>query len=601
MVEQHDHDAAVKKPEDDLPEAPVKVVTDAPSAPPAEDVTIVTTTKDEPVNQAEAGEVAPVRYPWWRAGDGESFATVVSDNLATIVVLIGVLLSKGFAGVTVFAKILPGMGLSILVGNIYYAWQATRLAKKEGRVNITAQPYGINTPGAFVFLYSILIDIYFKEVGKGASPKDAGESAYRAAVLANLISGFMEVLGAVLGPWMLRNIPFPALTTPLAGIGLAYLALNHLLEVFRHGLVGLLPLFIMITSYFGNMRFKYFPAVWVAVLLSTAVAWAGKYKHQSEVEDAWNLMKNDRWEQFWDFPLAHMSAKEAEYATDYMSLIIPVSITNFMSTMEVVSSAHLAGDRFDVAETMAIDGIGTMIGALFGSPFGTTVYIGHPAYKQMGGSRGYSLLNGVVLFILCFTGLAGLVMSCLSREGLVVVIVFVGLALAQQTVEHTPIRQYPTLFLGFMPIFAEWAAQKKFLSRASAEAEGLLGWWYLSQGAMLVSLGLTVTLYFAINRTFIKAAITAAITSIAALIGLIHDDKIYGPSDDITSPKYEWFFAWLMVSGYCLLMWVAQTRFGWIEPPIDEACFHVQPYTDDERESRAAAQADYENEPAHHA
>eukprot|EP01060_Flectonema_neradi_P012488 TRINITY_DN1929_c0_g1_i2.p1 TRINITY_DN1929_c0_g1~~TRINITY_DN1929_c0_g1_i2.p1 ORF type:complete len:567 (+),score=115.97 TRINITY_DN1929_c0_g1_i2:50-1750(+) len=545
---------------------------------------------------AREEEAKEVSYPWWRTGDGEAFATVVSDNLATIVVLVSTLLNTGFGAVTVFAKVLPGMGLSILVGNIYYSWQAARMSRKEKRTNITAQPYGINTPGAFVFLYSILLAIKGKEEGNGASSFQAGESAYRAAVLANLLSGFMEVCGAVVGPWMLRNIPFAALTTPLAGVGLAYLALNNLIDVFRYGLVGLLPLVIMITSYFGNMRYKNFPAVWVAILVSTAVAWMGKYKHKSEVQDAWYHMQNDRWEQFWDFPLAYISSAEAEYAIEHMNVIIPVSITNFMSTMEVVSSAHLAGDKFHVAETMAVDGIGTMIGALFGSPFGTTVYIGHPAYKQMNGSRGYSLLNGVVLFVLCFTGATGLLMSCLSREGLVVVIAFVGLSLFQQTIEHTSHRQYPTVALGLLPLFAEWGATKAGLTRQSAEAGNLLGWWYLSQGAMLISLALTVTLYFAINRYFVKAGVSACVASIAAMIGLIHDSKIYGPSDDITSPKYEWFFAWLLVAAYMGILYFAQQKLGWIDPPINEANFHAAD-DDEDADNISAIVQDKEQSP----
>lgn len=38
---------------------------------------------------------------------------------------------------------------------------------------------------------------------------------------------------------------------------------------------------------------------------------------------------------------------------------------------------------------MVADGIGTMITSLFGSPFGTVMYFGHPAYKKSGAKTGY--------------------------------------------------------------------------------------------------------------------------------------------------------------------------------------------------------------------
>lgn len=53
-----------------------------------------------------------------------------------------------------------------------------------------------------------------------------------------------------------------------------------------------------------------------------------------------------------------------------------------------------------MAETMLVDGAGTCIGALFGSFYSTTVYIGHPIHKALGAKRGYSLFNGVLYFIL---------------------------------------------------------------------------------------------------------------------------------------------------------------------------------------------------------
>jgi AGZA family xanthine/uracil permease-like MFS transporter len=57
-----------------------------------------------------------------------------------------------------------------------------------------------------------------------------------------------------------------------------------------------------------------------------------------------------------------------------------------------------------MAETMLVDGLGTIIGACFGSYYSTTVYIGHPIHKALGARRGFSVFNGILYFILHFVG-----------------------------------------------------------------------------------------------------------------------------------------------------------------------------------------------------
>lgn len=50
---------------------------------------------------------------------------------------------------------------------------------------------------------------------------------------------------------------------------------------------------------------------------------------------------------------------------------------------------HRAGDPYPVTESMVADGIGTIIASLFGSPFATVMYFGHPAYKKSGAKTGF--------------------------------------------------------------------------------------------------------------------------------------------------------------------------------------------------------------------
>jgi len=64
-------------------------------------------------------------------------------------------------------------------------------------------------------------------------------------------------------------------------------------------------------------------------------------------------------------------------------------VTNFLRLPLQLAS-------YPVRESMITDGIGTMIASFFGSPFGTVIYIGHPAHKRSGAKVGYSLVNGFI-------------------------------------------------------------------------------------------------------------------------------------------------------------------------------------------------------------
>jgi AGZA family xanthine/uracil permease-like MFS transporter len=78
-----------------------------------------------------------------------------------------------------------------------------------------------------------------------------------------------------------------------------------------------------------------------------------------------------------------------------------------------------------LTETMIVDGIGTMIASFFGSPFGTVVYIGHPAYKRSGALVGYSLTNGIIYLFLSWFGILALVQSIVNQATIGPIVLFV--------------------------------------------------------------------------------------------------------------------------------------------------------------------------------
>ncbi len=165
-----------------------------------------------------------MKIPWFVRGDIDGFFGLFIDNLLQLMVI--AVLGRavcGFSPELINGRILPGAAVSILVGNLFYAWQARRLARQTGRANVTALPYGINTPSVFAYILLIMGPVY-------QETRDP-QLAWRAGLLACFLSGVMETAGAFAGDWLRRHTPRAALLSALAGIALTFIAMGFLLDV----------------------------------------------------------------------------------------------------------------------------------------------------------------------------------------------------------------------------------------------------------------------------------------------------------------------------------------------------------------------------------
>src|SRR5262249_23234522 len=112
--------------------------------------------------RAGAGQTrARLRYPLFVRRDLDAFFGLAINNLVDLIIIATVgrtLLHLPDA--LILGRILPGAGLSLLAGNLYYSWQARQLALAEGRDDVTAQPFGLNTPTVFLFLYLVMYPVY---------------------------------------------------------------------------------------------------------------------------------------------------------------------------------------------------------------------------------------------------------------------------------------------------------------------------------------------------------------------------------------------------------------------------------------------------------
>ena len=187
--------------------------------------------------------------PWFTAGDVDGFFGLFFSGFPDLLLIVGLAPVCGFPLSFVASRILPGAAISILAGNLFYAWQARRLAHREGRSDVTAIPFGINTPTIFAYVFLIMGPIYTRT-------HDAN-LAWHAGIFASMVSGIVQTVGASCTDWLRRNTPRAALLSPLAGLALAYLCLGFVFGVFQQAAIALLPMLVLFTLYGSRLRLPY--------------------------------------------------------------------------------------------------------------------------------------------------------------------------------------------------------------------------------------------------------------------------------------------------------------------------------------------------------
>ena len=90
-----------------------------------------------------------------------------------------------------YGRVLPGAAVSLVVGNVFYAWQARRLAARTGRRDVCALPYGINTVSLFGHVFLIMLPA--KLAAEAAGAADPARVAWQAGLVARSAPGLIEL------------------------------------------------------------------------------------------------------------------------------------------------------------------------------------------------------------------------------------------------------------------------------------------------------------------------------------------------------------------------------------------------------------------------
>ncbi|MBC7340139.1 MAG: hypothetical protein H5U04_09845 [Firmicutes bacterium] len=493
----------------------------------------------------------PVSVPWWVRGDWNGFFGLFTNSLTNIMVLAGLLsMTLKMPDWLVYGRVLPAVGVSLAVGNLYYAFMARRLARREGRTDVTALPYGVSVPHMFIVVFLIVGPIYWK----------TGDPlvAWRAGVAWCFIEAVVEVLGAAVGPTVRKYTPRAAMLGTLAGVSLTYIAMRPAMQSWEVPYIAMVSLTVILMGWFARKRFPGdLPAGLVAIIAGTILGWATGYMRPEAVAQTVASIRPA-------FPVPAFSALAVgmREIAPYLATAIPLAVYNFFETMNNVESACAAGDDYNTREAMLVDGLGSLTGALLGSMFPTAVYIGHPGWKSVGARIGYSVATGVGALVVCLLGVVPLLLTVIPLVAVLPILLYIGLVIGAQAFQASPSRHAPAVVMGMVPWLANWGQSlvDNALSAVGSNA-GLVGYGrlldagivyrgmeVLGGGAIIVGMILAAVTAFVIDHRFREASIYAFGAAVLSYFGIIHSGRIAVGA--ATGPAV----GYLLMAAVCLLM-----------------------------------------------
>ena len=516
---------------------------------------------------------------WFVRGDVDGFFGLALDNLVQLLLIDALCRTVlGFSDELLYGRVLPGVAVSLLVGNLFYAWQAKRTGDREGRSDVCALPYGINTVSLFAHVFLVMLPAKLAATAAGA--EDPATIAWQAGLVATIGSGLIEAGGAFVAEHLRKHTPRAALLATLSGIALGFISLGFLFRTFAHPIVGLTTLAVVMLTYFGRVRFKgRLPGGLVAVGIGIALAWITGMAPTSETVPGGASLHVP-------VPVIGdlIEAFSGGHLVAYFSVILPMGLFNLVGSLQNIESAEAAGDRFAVKPSLAMNGVGTLAAAGFGSCFPTTIYIGHPGWKAMGARAGYSVLNAVFVTVVCLTGTLAHIVWAVPVDAGMAIVLWIGMVITAQAFQASPKHHAAAVVVGLLPGVAAWGA---LMAKAGLRAAGMgpmgqpfseallpefaksdtwiHGAFALEQGFIFTSMILAATTVAIIERKFATAATWLAAASVLSLTGLMHG-YAFTPGDTVIALGPAW--PWAVGYAAMALVMVAAT---WLTEPDDAA------------------------------
>ncbi|HWX31753.1 MAG TPA: hypothetical protein VNZ53_30505 [Steroidobacteraceae bacterium] len=473
-------------------------------------------------------------------GDVNGFLGLVVDNLSVLALLAAVLIGGfGVPATIVFGRMFPGTALGVLVGDFIYTWLAVRLARRTGRNDVTAMPFGLDTPSTIGMALLVLGPAYVRFRAAGLDATAAGLETWYLGMAATATMGLLKLLMAFAGRAIRRLVPQAGLLGSLAGIAMMLIGFFPMVELLRVPIVGFLTLGLVLYALVAKGAVPGgLPGVLFAVIVGTLVYYGLGHWGLAGTQIAAPAMPTLR------LALPHPDAGILHgfaSVVDYLPLIIPFALLTVVGGVNNTESARVAGDDYDVRSILLAEAAATLMAGVMGGVAQTTPYIGHPAFKQMGARAGYTWLTGLFIGVGGTLGFLSNLIELIPLAVLAPVLIFLSLNIAAQAFSAVPLRHAPAVAFSFFPSIARLVtielSDPKFIAPERFTQLLVVSEHGLPALAVIVALGngfiITATLWaaFVVEMTEHRlraAAGYVAVGGVLCFFGIIHSVRADG-------------------------------------------------------------------------
>jgi AGZA family xanthine/uracil permease-like MFS transporter len=446
--------------------------------------------------------------------------------MTQLVILSSLLIGAfGFPADLVLGVMVPGTAAGVLVGDLVYTWLALRLMRVTGRADITAMPFGIDTPSLFGIVFGVL--------GPAMVLTRDPILAWKIGMGVTVVMGALKLVLAFAGDRARQAVPRAALLGSIAGVAILLIAFLPALRVFADPLVGLASFTIVLVALVGGVGMPWgMPGAAAAVLAGTLIFWGRAF-----LEGLWQGAMPSGVTSLPALALAlpwpTLRWIEAlDQTLPYLPLALPFALATVIGGIDNTESAIVAGDEYRTRDILLTEAVATMLAGSCGGVIQNTPYIGHPAYKAMGARAGYTLATGLVIGCGAAIGVVSLLVRLLPEAAVAPILIFIGLQITAQAFLASPARHAPAVAVSFIPAVAAVVLIQvnvalggvgKSPADLTGEGQGAFaGLLVLGNGFILTALLWGSALVCIIERRLGAAAAVLSGAAVATLFGLIH-------------------------------------------------------------------------------
>jgi AGZA family xanthine/uracil permease-like MFS transporter len=361
--------------------------------------------------------------------------------------------------------------------------------------------------------------------------------AWQVGMATMMFMGLLKLVLSFAGEWIQKIVPQAGLLGSIAGIGVVLLGFYPLTHMFKLPVVGMVAFGLVLYTLVARLKLPgRLPGAAVAVLAGTLVYYLLGAAGVLELKP---ISLNDF---AFTPPLPTLGFMDGlGRAVDFLPIALPFGLLTVVGGINVNESARVAGDEYKTRDILLTEALATLLAGATGGVAQSTPYIGHPAYKAMGGRAGYTLACGVFIGLGGCFGLVSFIVSALPEAAVAPILIFVGLEIVTQAFQACPRRHFPAVTLSFLPIVGylvliQWKTLLGGTDPSSLPAHQAAEFIVVS--ALGNGFILTAMLWGAfgaqlVDRRLLRASVYLVVCAGLTLFGVIHsilpDGSLYLP------------------------------------------------------------------------